>query len=179
MVAQGADKGFALGVDFGEVIVFALDLQRRAQGGGAVAPNESAPVAQRHAALVPGAVDAGQQLHGHGIEHLVAQHHAVHGGGQMVGPLHHIAKRGQPRLLALAQAARDIDDGVALQRHALRLQGGEHLLGQCPAARAKFPHFMGGGVLQCFDHLGGQRLPVQRRQLRRRHKVAAIGGHSS
>ena len=89
-------------------------------------------------------------------------------------PLHHVAKARQPLLLPRAQAAGDIDDGVAAQRHALLLQGIEHLLGQRAAAGTKFPDFLRAGARQRLGHLYGQRVPVKRTDFRRRDKIAAI-----
>jgi hypothetical protein len=58
---------------------------------------------------------ARQQLHRHGVEHFVAHHHAVElRVGQRIHPAHLVAKpAASAQLLAGAQAARDIDDGVA------------------------------------------------------------------
>ena len=155
--------------------MFTYDLQRGAQIGRAVLPGPGLfHLVPDHAALVPHATRAHQQLHRHGIEHLVAQHHAFDGIGQFGRPLHHIAKTGQPLLLARPQAARDVDNGVAAQRHALLLQRLQHLLGQRPAAGAKLPHFVGAGLRQRFGHLHCHRMAVERTDFRRRDKIAAI-----
>ncbi len=92
-VTQGVDEGFSLRVDLGQVVLRALDLDGRAQVGGLVFPGKGA-VLHRHAALVPHAAlrtaVAREQLHGHGVEHLVADHHALHAFRQRIDPAHHL-----------------------------------------------------------------------------------------
>ena len=65
---------------------------------------------------------ARQQLHGHGVQHLVAHHHAAEFFGQGIHPAQLVGMRHQLGLLARAQAARQIDDGVALHPIAQRIQ---------------------------------------------------------
>ena len=79
-LGQAAHKGLGLGMDFGQVIVVALDVQGRAQCAWSVLPLPSLCAAQRcghHSALVPHPLAALEQLNGHGIDHLVAHHHPV------------------------------------------------------------------------------------------------------
>ena len=103
-LGQAGDKGLGLGLDFGQVVMLAFDLTRRAQVGGPVRPGQLAFV-QGHAALMPDALDARQQLDRHRVQHFVAHHHALHGFGQGVEPAHLLAKRGQGELLPCAQIA--------------------------------------------------------------------------
>jgi len=76
--------------------------------------------------------------------------------------------------LALAQAARQVDDGVA----AWQLAGGrervEQLRGERAAACAELPHLVGAGGLQGLSHLARQRVAIQRGELGRGHEVAAL-----
>ena len=81
-----------------------------------------------------------------------------------------------PCLLARAQAARQVDDGVALHLVAQRIQ---QLQRQRARACAKLPNFMGASALQRLAHLHGQRLAEQGRELRRGHKVAARLRHGA
>ncbi len=178
-VGQGFDEGLGLRVDFGQVVVFAIDVNRRAQRGGAVGPHQLARSVACHAAFQPIAVHPRQQLHRHGVQHLVAQHHAAHALGQGVGPMHHVGVGGQGGALALAQAAREVNDGVAPGRLALGGQRVQHLQGQRAAARAKLPHLVGAGGAQGLGQLPRQRLAKQGRELGRGHKVAALPVHAS
>ena len=169
LLAQGAHKGFGLGVDFGEVVVRAFDGNRRRQGGRPVLPDERT-LLQRHTALMPLPALAQQQLHGHGVQQFIAHDHAFHGVGQGVQPAQLVRVRGQALLLARAQAARQVHDGVALHRVAQRVQ---QLQCQRPRARAKLPQLAGLRALQRLAHLHGQCLAEQRGQLGCGHKVAA------
>ena len=100
-IRQRADEAFGLGMNFGDVIVAACHLQRRAQVGRAVGIGE-APCVQRHTALVPNTAQACQQLYRHRIEHFVAQHHAAHVRRQLGRPMHLADVRREPRALAFA-----------------------------------------------------------------------------
>ncbi|MPM67959.1 hypothetical protein SDC9_114884 [bioreactor metagenome] len=107
--AQGVDKCLALAVDFGQEIMRAADIHRRAQFGGTVLPGKGrfiAVTAKHHAALMPLAPGALQQLHRHRIQHLVADDHAFHGLGQCIHPAHQMLVPGQRQFLARAQRAR-------------------------------------------------------------------------
>ena len=128
------------------------------------------------AALVPNACLAVQQLHGHGVQHFVADDDALHLGRQRIGPLHQMRKARQPLLLALAQAGRNFDNGVLPQGWRGRCSGEylQHLLGQCTAACTKFPHGIGAGVQQGILHLHRQCLAKQGAEFGRGHKIAAI-----
>ena len=174
-VAQGADEGLALRVQLGQVVVRALDLHGRAQGRGAVLPGEGI-ARPGHAALVPHTALAHDELHGHGVEHLVAHHHALEARGQRIRPVHAGGMGGQPLLLARAQAARQVHDGVAL--HA-RAQGVEQLRGQRPGARAELPDLARARALQRLGHLGGHHLAEHGRELGRGDEVAAARGHGT
>ena len=123
---------------------------------------------------MPRAGAARQQLDGHRVQHLVAHHHAAQGIGQLAGPAHAFAMRRQPRLLARAQGARHIDDGVARQRLAERIQRVDQAGRQRAGAGAELPHLIRAGGGQAFGDLRGQRAREQRRQLGRRHEVAAV-----
>ncbi len=72
-------------------------------------------------------------------------------------------------MLALAQAARQIDDGVALK---LR-QGLQQLLGQRPRTGAELPQLIGAGRFQRLCQLAGQGLAKPRRQLGCGDKITA------
>ena len=125
---------------------------------------------------MPKAVQARQQLHRHGVEHLVADHHAAHLGWQFGHPLHLAGMRGQAFALALNQAARQVDDRVALD---LRPQRVQYLQGQRARPRTKLPDFRRAGGLQRLGQLARQGLAKTRREFGRRHKVAATGGHQA
>ena len=171
-VGQGADEGFGLGVDFGQVVVRAFNVHRRAQVGGPVGPGELVTV-PHHAPLMPNPFQPHQQLHRHGVQHLVTHHHAVKTIRQCIDPTHPVAVCGQRQLLARAQAARHIDDGVALD---LVAQSAKQLGRQRTGARAKLPDFVCAGGGEGVRHLHGQRLAEQRRHLGCGHKVAAGRG---
>ena len=171
-VGQGADEGFGLGVDFGQVVVFTFNVHGRAQVSRLIGPGKRVAIT-RHTAFVPDPFQAHQQLHRHGVQHLVTHHHAVKTIRQCIDPTHPVAVCGQRQLLARAQAARHIDDGVALD---LVTQSAEQLGRQRTRARAKLPDFIGAGGGECVGHLHGQRLAEQRRHLGCGHKVAAGRG---
>ena len=99
MVRKCADKGLALRMHFGQVIVLTVNLDGRAQVRGLVRPHQS-PLRPGHATLMPDTAHAGQQLHRHGIEHLVAHHHAAHLRRQRARPLHLAGMRRQSLTLA-------------------------------------------------------------------------------
>ena len=122
---------------------------------------------------MPHATHARQQLHRHGVQHFIAQHHATERRRQFLHPAHALAVSGQPRLLTLAQAARQVHDGVAAQRCARGVQRGHHLPGQCARAGAEFPDFINTRGLQGLSHLARQRPAEVRRKLGRGDKVAA------
>ena len=127
-----------------------------------------------HAALKPDAVSARQQFHRHGVQHFVAHHYALHLLGEFIDPTHGIAIGPQPLLLARAQGARDIDDGVTHQRHVQAHQLIQNLQRQRATARAKLPHFGRLGGLQGLRHLGRQRLAEQRGHLGRGGEITAL-----
>ena len=79
-LSQADHKSLGLGVNLGQVIVLAFDLDGWAQVGDAVLPSEIFARTD-HPALVPHALRALQQLHRHGVQHLVAHHHALDGLG--------------------------------------------------------------------------------------------------
>ena len=122
------------------------------------------------------AATARQQLHRHRIEHLVAHHHAFDVLGQCIHPAQLGGVGHQLGLLAGAQAARQIDDGVALHLVAQRIQ---QLQRQRAGACTELPHFRGSGALQRLAHLHGQRLAEQGREFGGGHKVAARLGHGT
>ena len=125
----------------------------RAQVGQSVFPLQSIRC-PHHATLVPHTALAHQQLHRHGIKHFVAHHHTAELLGQGIDPLHLVRMGFERVLLALAQAARQINDGVALHFIAQALQ---QLQSQRTRACAEFPHLVGACDLQCLGHLVGQR----------------------
>ena len=159
-------------MNLGFVIVLAIHLQRRAQVRGAVGPDQLA-VFHGNTALEPLAVDARNDLHGHGIQHLIANDHALHVLGQRTGPDHLGGMGCQALLLARAQRAGQIDDGVALHFHALALQLVQYLQRQRARACTKLPDLTRAGALHGFGHLRRYQLAEYGRDLRRRHKVAA------
>ena len=83
----------------------AVNVQWRPQVGQHVGKHQR-PRVQRHAALMPDAFHARQQLDRHGVQHFIADHHARHRIWQCLHPAHALAIGRQPRLLPLAQAAR-------------------------------------------------------------------------
>ena len=125
---------------------------------------------------MPHTLLAHQQLHGHGVQHLVAHHHALELRGQFVHPTHLVGERLERVLLTRAQAARQIDDGVALDA---RPQGLKQLQRQSARSCAKFPDFVGLSLAQSLRHLVRQGAAKPRRELGRRHKIAAAGGRGA
>jgi hypothetical protein len=114
-----------------------------------------------HTALGPGHAVPVQQLHRHGVQHLVAHHHALQRVGQGVQPLHAAAERGQALRLALAQRAGQVDDTVAahLHRPAHPLAV---LRGQRARAGAELHHLVQAAGVQRLRHLARQRAAEQR-----------------
>ena len=102
---QSPHKRLGLGVDFGQIVVFAFDFQRRAQLGRAVLPVEVAFSGDDNAAFVPVAFHPRQQLHRHRVQHLVANDNALHRVWQLACPTHFVAKM-PPTSLAGAAAER-------------------------------------------------------------------------
>jgi len=103
-----------------------------------------------------------QQRHRHGVQHLVANHHAAQRRWQRVGPGHARAMGGQALALARPQGARDVDDGVARQRLAQRVQRLDQPGRQRARAGAELPHLIGTGGRQAFGQLHRQRPCEQR-----------------
>ena len=180
-VGQRAHERLALRVNLGQVVVLAIHLQWRAQVGGLVLPGECRIrlVAHGHTAFVPDLFHAGQQLDRHGIEHLVPHHHALHRVRQFTHPLHQMRVFFQLELLACPQAAGQINDVVAPQRHIHGRQRVQQLQRQGARARAKLPHRVGLGHLQGLRHLGGQGQAKQGRHLGRGDKVASRLRHGA
>ena len=179
-IGNRADEGLALRLQLGQIVLRAGHVDGWTQIGRLVHPGKTAVVGQHHAALVPHAVLLAalseDQLHRHGVEHLVADDDAFDGFRQLVGPCNLIAELLQRLLLARAQAARQIDDGVALDAAAQRV---EQLLGECARARAEFPDLIRARCVQRLAHLLRQRPAEQRRELGRGHEVAARLRHGA
>ena len=171
------DKGLALTVDFGQKVMRAADIHRRAQLAGAILPGKFIAI-HRHAALEPQALGALQQLHGHGIQHLVADDHAFHGFGQHVHPAHQMLVFGQRQLLARAQRAGQVDDGVAARQSVLRGQLVQNLQRQRTGSGTEFPQILGLRFV-ALRATGTPPIDQNRRNLRRRHKVATRLRHGA
>ena len=198
-LGQRGHKGLGLAVGFGDgaghvLAVGALGGRAHAFGGGAVQPDEAGRgvrsvgrrrigrglgggfgAGQAHATLQPTLAIPAHQVHGHGVQHLVAHDHAFQRIGQAVGP-HHLVHQArvlflQTLVLAVAQRARQVDDGVA--RDALA-QLAQQLLGQGAGARAKLPDLVRAGGVQRLAQLGGHDLAKERRQFGGGHEVAAV-----
>jgi len=174
-VGQGANEGFGLGVNLGQVIMLAFDGPRRAQVGGAVFPlkRRLRVVLRHHAALKPLALVAHQQLHRHGVKQLVAHRHAAEFFRQFADPSHFALMRLQGLLLACAQAARQIHNGVSGERITQRVQ---QLQGQGARACAKLPYLVGVCHGQGLTHTVRQRAPKPGGHFRGSDEVAARGG---
>jgi hypothetical protein len=123
---------------------------------------------------MPGAGRPHEQLHRHRVEHFIADDHPGHRVGQLAHPMHLAAPARQGVALPLAQAARQVDDGVAPHPLAQRPQ---QLGRQRAGTRAEFPDLVGAGGRQRIGDLRGQGLAEQRGHLRRRHEIAAGRGH--
>lgn len=162
-------------MDFGQVVLIAFDVQRRTQIGGTVGPGQAGTLGH-HATFVPDTALAHQQLHRHGVQHFVADHHAFDGLGPGIQPAHLVGMCGQGLRLARAQRTRQIDDGVTPHFVAQRI---EQLQGQGPRARPELEHLGGRGLFQGLAHLHGQGLAKQRCQARGRHKIAATVRHGA
>ena len=78
--------------------------------------------------------------------------------------------------MALAQHGRQLDDGVALNSVAQRVQ---KLPSQRTRARAKLPHLVAVAAVERLTHLLGQGRAKQRRQLGRGDEVAATLGQAA
>ena len=92
---------------------------------------------------MPLAFGALQQLHRHGVQHLVADDHALHGIRQHVHPAHDLLVFGQRQPLACAQRAREINDGVALGQRAQQSHFIEDLQSQRAGAGTELPDLVG------------------------------------
>ena len=145
-LGHGAHKGLSLRVDLGQVVVLTQDVHRWTRIGRPIHPDERALLILAHATLVPHTAGARQQLHRHRVQHLVAHHHAGQGFGQSIHPAHHPGVARQRSALALAQAAREIHDGVLPRALPQQRQGIEQLARQRPGAGAKLPHLVGPGA---------------------------------
>ena len=172
-LGQAVHKGLCLGVELGEVVVLTVNVQRWPQLAGPVLPSPNAFCAGcsgHHAALMPLALAALQQLNRHGVDDLIADHHTVHHIGPLTEPLHFVGMGMQHGLLALAQGARQLDDGVALHRIA---QAVEQLQRQVAGAGAKLPDGVATGVFQGLAHRLDQGAAKPRAQGGGGDKVAA------
>ena len=178
-VGQGAHKGLGLRMDLGQVVVAARHVEWRPQGGRLIGRNKHTAL-NGDTALLPDAVHTGQQLHRHGVQHLVADHHTLHLSRQFADPLHGLAPGGQALALVRLQAAGEIHDRVPPN---LRAQGLEQLLRQRAGTRAELPDLGGAGSIQRLRHLPRQRLAKTRGKLGRGDKIAAAalhaGGHEA
>ncbi len=125
---------------------------------------------------MPDTVHTRQQFDGHGVQHLVANHHAFHHLRPGLQPAHLVGMRRQGLGLPLAQGAREVNDGVVLHLFA---QGIEQLQGQRTGAGAKLEHLAGARSLQGLAHLDGQGLPKQGTDERSGHKIAARCRHGA
>ena len=92
---------------------------------------------------MPLAFGALQQLHRHGVQHLVTDDHTLHDIRQHVYPAHQMLVFGQCLLLACAQRAREIDDGVALGQRAQQSHFIEDLQSQRAGAGTELPDLVG------------------------------------
>ena len=160
VVGEAADEGLGLGMDLGHGAWQEGAVHRRAQRGGPVGKCEAVARAL-HAALEPGAAIEVQQLHWHGIQHLVAHHHPAHAGGPGGDPGHPLTTTRQALGLPLAQRAGQINDGVAAKWHARIIQCADQLLGQRAGTRAKLDHLVGAAGPQRLRDRGRQRLAKQ------------------
>ena len=84
--AQGGDKGFGLGVDFGDAVGREGRVSRRPKSRRflicrTVRPHEFF-IGPGHAHFSPREAVKVQQLDRHGVQHFVAHHHALHRVGQ-------------------------------------------------------------------------------------------------
>lgn len=82
--------------------------------------------------------------------------------GQGIGPMNTVHVRAQGVALAFAQAAREVDDGVAPQRLPPFGQRLDHLQGERAGAGAELPHLVGAAGGQRLRHLPRQGLAEQR-----------------
>ena len=174
-LGQAGDESLGLGVNFGQVIVLTIDLDGRTPIGDPVLPSECFTSAD-HPTLVPDALGALQQLHRHGVQHLIAHHHTLDGLGPAVQPSHFARVLQQSVGLSVTQSARQVNDGVPRHRVA---QAAQQLQGQGSGACAKFPDFIRACGRQCLFYLHRQGLAKQRRHARRGHKIAARGRHGT
>ncbi len=176
--ASVAMKASACGMDFGDVagdvVLLRRGVQRRPQRRRTILPG-IAVRSGNDAALEPLAAVPVQQLHRHRVEHLVADDDALHRVGQRVQPAHLRTVEGEPLPLALAQAARQVDDAssCARARRARRATAARSAPEPAPNSHT----VVAAARVQRLRHLRGKSLAEQRRQLGRGHEIAARGGH--
>jgi hypothetical protein len=100
-----------------------------------------------------------QQLHRHGIEHLVAEQHPVHALGQPVVPMHPASPGLKAQRLAFTQRGRQLDHMVGNDAIA---QLGQQLRRHCAGACTELPYLARVAGPQRLSHLHGERAAEQR-----------------
>ena len=168
-IGERRDEGLGLRVDLGDRARGEAAVEGRLQCARSIGPREPL-VLWHHTALEPPRSIEMQQLHRHRIQHLVADDHALHRIGQRVDPADPVTERREPLALALAKHAREVDDRVALDLFAQRV---EQLLRERARAGTELPDLARVGRVERLRHLRGQRSPEQRRELGRSDEVAA------
>ena len=178
-LGEGRDEGFGLGVDLGHAAGSERAVERRPQQGQSVVPRE-AGARGHHTSLEPAPAVEVQQLHRHRVEHFVADDDTFDRLGQRVDPCDLVAEHGKALTLAFAQLAREVDDGVALDEVAERVEcaeRAEQLRRQRARAGAELDHRARAACLQRLRDLARQRAAEERRQLGRGDEVAARAWH--
>ena len=113
-VSQRPYKTFGGWMDFGQIVVCTLNVDRGAQSADSVAPTQRVARPDLHAALIPNGVLANQQFDWHGIEHFVTDDHPSQPLRQFAYPTHLGTISSEHSSLAMAQSTRQIDDGVTV-----------------------------------------------------------------
>ena len=128
---------------------------------------------------MPAAVQAREQAHWHGVQHLVADDDPFELRGKLVQPLHATSQvrraGGQRFLLAYAQLARQFDDLVGLGQRTFGFQREQQVRREPARAGAEFEHARQVHGDQRRE-LACQRAGEEGGQLRGGDEVAAVPG---
>ena len=168
-IGQRRDEGFGLRMDLGDGAGREHCVVRRTQVRRAVIPGEGVGRLD-DAALEPALPVEMQQLYRHRVEHFVADHDALHRVGQCIEPMDFARVRMQRLALAFAQAAREIDDAVAADPLAERV---EQLKRERARAGAEFPQLGAAACVESLRHLARERAAEQGGQFGCGDEVAA------
>jgi len=116
-------------------------------------------------------------VHGHRIQHLVAEHHAGKSGRQAVEPRHAFKEMRHPRrervAAPLAKICGELEDEIVARRPSCALQLLEQGRRERAAARAHLEYLVEPRV-QHLSHLAREGLAVERRNLGCRDEIPGL-----